>query len=153
MEPSQIVRAGGLQGCPLLVHSVEPGEVAAVHRAEKAPRWVSTGLKGKSVNKHTKGPWKAEGWSGIVVNSQAGHTIVACPCGSPAAELGEIQANAKLIAAAPELLAVAGRLFAYLAEAHEQEMLTNHGDDSSPCSYCEALAEARSVIAKAGGAL
>lgn len=63
-------------------------------------------------------------------------------------------ANAALIAAAPELLKAVELLEAYLFESHEHEILTNHGNDTTPCSYCAALEQAREVIAKAkGGAL
>jgi hypothetical protein len=52
---------------------------------------------------HTPGPWKAQGWNDLVVNSANGDTILACP-GSSSGGIDEMQANARLIAAAPELL-------------------------------------------------
>jgi hypothetical protein len=65
---------------------------------------------------HTESPWVAEGWNGLTVNAvnapinQAGDqvgraTIVLMPGGSYGASLEELQANARLIAAAPDLLA------------------------------------------------
>jgi hypothetical protein len=56
------------------------------------------------MSKHTPSPWKAEGWENIVVNSVNGNTLVACPGDGPNTPLEEIKANARLIAAAPELL-------------------------------------------------
>lgn len=58
-------------------------------------------------DKHTPGPWRAEGWKNTVVNSAKGNTIVISPGGDGGDNgvgIEEIQANARLIAAAPELL-------------------------------------------------
>jgi hypothetical protein len=57
-----------------------------------------------TTTQHTPGPWKAEGWNNLVVNSRDGDTIIIEPGGSKYAKLEELQANALLIAAAPELL-------------------------------------------------
>ena len=60
---------------------------------------------------HTPGTWKAEGWEAVTINAhdpshpQGFVTIVACPGGSDQTTLREMQANARLIAAAPDLLA------------------------------------------------
>lgn len=62
---------------------------------------------------HTPGPWKTEGWKGLIVNSKVG-TIVAMPGASNRAPLEEHQANARLIAAAPELLAACERALSWL---------------------------------------
>lgn len=52
------------------------------------------------------GPWRAEGWEGLVVNDNGGFTVLACPGGSgPVATLVELKARSRLIAAAPEMLA------------------------------------------------
>ena len=53
---------------------------------------------------HTKGPWKTEGWENLVVNSADGSTMTLAAGGKDAC-LEELKANARLIAAAPELLA------------------------------------------------
>jgi hypothetical protein len=58
-----------------------------------------------STTQHTPGPWKAEGRNNLVVNSRDGNTIIIEPGGSEYAKLEELQANARLIAAAPDLLA------------------------------------------------
>ena len=63
------------------------------------------------ITKHTPGTWKAEGWENVTINAHDPNhphgfvTIVACPGGSNMTTLGEMQANAALIAAAPDLLA------------------------------------------------
>ncbi len=54
--------------------------------------------------KHTPGPWRNEGWGNLIVNSAEGYTILACPGGNPNCPVEELQANARLIAAAPEML-------------------------------------------------
>lgn len=51
---------------------------------------------------HSKGPWVATGWEGIVVNDADGNTLTLAPGGG---DLARMQANARLIAAAPALLA------------------------------------------------
>lgn len=51
--------------------------------------------------KHTPGPWKTEGWGNIIVNDSEGNTLCLYPQG---ATHKQTQANAHLIAAAPELL-------------------------------------------------
>ena len=57
-----------------------------------------------STNKHTPGPWKAEGWENLVVNCAEGYTLTLA-AGRKGAGLEELQANARLIASAPDLLA------------------------------------------------
>lgn len=63
-----------------------------------------TGAATAATTQHTPGPWRAEGWERLIVNAANGDTIVACPGGAIRASLAELQANARLIAAAPELL-------------------------------------------------
>jgi hypothetical protein len=53
---------------------------------------------------HTPGPWKAEGWEDLVVNSADGCTMTLA-AGGKGAGLAELKANARLIASAPDLLA------------------------------------------------
>lgn len=57
-----------------------------------------------STNQHTHGPWKAEGWENLVVNCAEGYTLTLA-AGRKGAGLEELKANARLIAAAPDLLA------------------------------------------------
>lgn len=52
---------------------------------------------------HTPGPWKTQGFENLIVNSPLGNTIVCSP-GSDTGTLIEMKSNARLIAAAPELL-------------------------------------------------
>ena len=61
---------------------------------------------------HTQGPWKTEGWENLVVNSADGSTMTLAAGGKDAC-LDELKANARLIAAAPELLAALYELVKY----------------------------------------
>lgn len=55
--------------------------------------------------KHTPGPWIATGWKNTVVNAPNGATLCLCPSDEPNCPIERIQANAALIARAPDLLA------------------------------------------------
>lgn len=92
--------------------------------------------------KHTPGPWIAdlETWAGIV-NAPAG-TIAGPVGGSKGATLDELHANARLIAAAPELLEALDGLMAKLSA--KSPALQYHD-----CK--EAYEQARTAIAKATG--
>ncbi|MFA5379870.1 MAG: hypothetical protein WC455_29190 [Dehalococcoidia bacterium] len=88
-------------------------------------------------SKHTPGPW------GIDINSVGEYLISAGPIGTPVDYLAVItnrkrsKANARLIAAAPELL----EALAFCVEALEVE---------API-YRDHIAQARAAIAKAKG--
>lgn len=73
---------------------------------------------------HTPGPWIAEGWLGLTVNTQAEEgkaTICAMPGGRKGASKEELQANARLIAAAPELLDLLALALPYVENALDDE--------------------------------
>lgn len=57
-------------------------------------------------NKNTPGPWFTTGWNNLSVNTivDGKECTITCPGGKPHATKEELQANAKLIAAAPDLL-------------------------------------------------
>ena len=55
------------------------------------------------MTQHTPGPWVTCGYENLIVNDNEGNTIVITPGGSTGTRL-EMKANARLIAAAPELL-------------------------------------------------
>ena len=63
---------------------------------------------------HTKGPWRTEGFENLVVNSAEGYTMTLAAGGKDAC-LDELKANARLIAAAPELLAALKAISDYVA--------------------------------------
>lgn len=88
---------------------------------------------------HTPGPWRAEGWEGVTVNAADGCTILACPGASQGATLAETKANARLIAAAPDLLAALEEIAGY-----------PHADHAG-LPPARARAIARTAIAKATG--
>lgn len=97
--------------------------------------------------KHTPGPWEAVDSMTVRTPLSAGGFMVAdLPCHTPH---GERIANAKLIAAAPELLAAANA-FVELYEAFEIVVGTENG--STNRVHC-ALDAARAAIAKAKGDL
>lgn len=91
--------------------------------------------------KYTPGPWRAEGWENLVVNAATGDTIIAMPGGTHGATLGELKANARLIAAAPALL-----------EACEAALdLLSHSYDT-PSQAAIPQLRAAIAAAKGGGA-
>jgi len=100
-----------------------------------------------SIDKHTPGPWKFE---------QNGHDHNLWGDGHAGRVLtirdGVIPMNsdARLIAAAPELLEHLQTLADYLAEAHAEDKAADHYGDED-CSYCRALDHARAAIARATG--
>lgn len=55
------------------------------------------------MTKFTPGQWRAEGFKGLVVNDANGNTLALAPGGR--VPIKELQANARLIAAAPALYA------------------------------------------------
>lgn len=56
------------------------------------------------MTQHTPGPWECVGFENLVVNDEEGNTITCAPGGRYGATLGELRANARLIAASPDLL-------------------------------------------------
>ena len=87
--------------------SNEPLNALKHHVTGAIERGEKQAIVGKPVTQHTPGPWDnmADGTSVKAFNS--GVTICETECGSQVASYYERQANARLIAAAPELLAVA----------------------------------------------
>lgn len=99
--------------------------------------------------KHTPGPWTATGFRQMVVNAPSGDTLCLAPA-TASSGLDEIAANARLIAAAPELLASLEAVLDDLEEAHQPETdADHHGDPKDECIYCRNIAQARAAIAKA----
>lgn len=49
----------------------------------------------------------------------------------------------------PDLLTVCERLAEYLEESHADDVANGHHGDDGPCSYCDAIAEARAAITEA----
>lgn len=95
------------------------------------------------MSNYTPGPWTAEGWENLVVN--AGNVTLASTPGYTNGNLAEAKANARLIAAAPELLEALERL------ASSLELCAS---GNSPAKVLREVAEmnarfARAAIAKA----
>ena len=93
---------------------------------------------------HTPGPWEVEGDQ--IVTTDAGIPICSTPLADEIAWGGpdlinEVEANARLIAAAPDLLATVKLLI---------ERACPHPDEMTPEEYA-ALESARAAIAKAEG--
>jgi hypothetical protein len=100
---------------------------------------------------HTPGPWAAECWSchapTTVLAQPRGQTRVIAECAGPDS-LDEDTANARLIAAAPELLE-ALRAFRNAAVSWHN---FHHGSSTVQCdALCEAIPAAEAAIDKAVG--
>jgi hypothetical protein len=96
------------------------------------------------MSKHSDGPWKVVNHSGqLYIERETGRDdlnahfeFIAIIHKEWMTDAKTKYANARLIAAAPDLLA-------YLKEAHQEEIDNNHyGDGSKDCSYCRAIASA-----------
>lgn len=98
--------------------------------------------------KHTEGPWHYDDTWGLIMAGK--NEVAACHAGR-AGTREETQANARLIAAAPELLVALKEVMTSL-EVHISEVCP---DDIKLSEYCPCteneLARARAVIAKVTG--
>ena len=94
------------------------------------------------VAKHTPGPWKVASPLIVIAYHGVGRLIV--DCDKPmSGSMEENEANASLIAAAPELLEAAKRASA--------ELSVNGHVDCGDCAICDANRELKAAIAKAEG--
>ncbi len=99
---------------------------------------------------HTPGPWRVSesdtvvGPSGNVVAECCGYSVQATDAAQR--KQGGREANARLIAAAPDLLAALRSLFENCAMIHSQ-----WGDNDNKKEADAAIASARAAIAKAEG--
>ena len=95
---------------------------------------------------HTPGPWRV---GGNYVFAQDGFVaLVGCVHRTPA----EGDANARLIAAAPDLLALAKRYASECRECDgEGRILVTFNDREAEYDSCDACADIRAAIAKAEG--
>lgn len=112
------------------------------------------------MSKHTPGPWEVTRFGAIKSASPNTQVEYARGIGQPQIALvfvddsrpeGERDANARVIAAAPDLLAA---LQALVAADGECWCSVNHDRDAGPLGPCElhgALEAARAAIAKAEG--
>ena len=96
---------------------------------------------------HTKGPWKLMGQGGLPwIEGPTGKTVALIALNDEAEENSEVQANGRLMAAAPELLDVA-RMALKVAQL-ELGVSDGTAPDFGPH---ELLNAARAAIAKAEG--
>lgn len=95
----------------------------------------------KTETKHTKGPWRTEGFENLVVNSAEGYTLTLAAGGKDAC-LDELKANARLIAAAPDLL------HALKCLVRETSFLI-HGDGTNGAIVANEICNAIATIVKA----
>lgn len=92
----------------------------------------------ETTSRYTPGPWIATGFEHTVINDAQGNTIVATP-GTSTGTLIEMKANANLIAAAPEMLALLKRVNnVFYAQGTRKAMI-------------EIMSEALPLIKKAEG--
>jgi hypothetical protein len=96
--------------------------------------------------KHTPGPWRAEGYKDLIVNGSDGVTLACCP-GDTRKEGGidEAIANARLIAASPDLLESCAELVRVLDALGEANVLGEWP------VVRETITPIRAAIAKAQG--
>jgi hypothetical protein len=103
--------------------------------------------------KHTPGPWAVETnlneyGSPLNVNKDAATTIASCDGDSGVGDSKEAEANARLIAAAPDLLAALRRAVPWLGKLIADN---GHADSAAPNDAIGALRQAEDAIAKAEG--
>lgn len=96
--------------------------------------------------KHTPGPWFATQDNGPSWTIRLDKRATVASISGASLHIGNTEANARLIAAAPDLLAFAAE---YVAEIEEQAVAS--GDDVS--CFSPLYNVARAAIAKAEGAL
>jgi hypothetical protein len=94
---------------------------------------------------YTPGPWRAEGWKNVVVNLPTGETIALCP-GPKYAPLEVFQANAALIAAAPDLLEALEAAYSVLRNVDSRTL-----PEPLMVEHVSTLPVIRAAIAKARG--
>lgn len=99
-----------------------------------------------STTKHTPGPWRIESHKRLVAENGYCVAILYTGDNGPDSDL-VCKANARLIAAAPELLTVVERVRALEKSVEDKGLL-----DISPVDLGELFSAARAAIAKAGGA-
>ena len=99
---------------------------------------------------HTPGPWRASPDSSIVGTAvlAKGGLVIASVLG----ERDAVRSNAALIAAAPDLLALAKRYASECAQCDgDGRILVTFNDREAEYDPCEACADIRAVIEKAEG--
>jgi hypothetical protein len=98
------------------------------------------------MSKHTPGPWEVvpedRAESRWIIGDEEGGSIASCEPAGPWITSAQADANARLIAAAPDLLAVLRDMLLW-ADTPQQE--------ASPSWIIGACERARAAIAKAGG--
>ena len=95
--------------------------------------------------KHTQGPWMVDGFQDCVPNMVAARVDVICLFqGHERIKTKDIPANAKLIAAAPDMLEALHRLIAQCTLL----AMSGHGNSEAAESFREII---RPVIARAEG--
>lgn len=98
------------------------------------------------MTKHTPGPWKADKTWGLITALGGMVEVAACHAGR--GSLQETDANARLIAAAPELLGIVKRI-AEVSEAFDTN--TDKGLRALVLSMLDLGNDAKQAIAKAEG--
>ena len=111
-----------------------------------------------SNEQHTPGPWKhvrqrATDDSHDVMTQTGPQAVCVATCGQQACDDGECAANARLIAAAPELLEALQGLAAcdYYPHSADEGCMVETMDGDEGCPVCRALYAAQAAIAKAQG--
>ena len=93
-------------------------------------------MKTKTTLKHTPGPWYAHG--GVIFSAPADCRVATCVFQNASATAIELHQNARLIAAAPELLAALRDLLAILPP--DDACTLSDCGGAEYCAYCAARA-------------
>lgn len=126
-----------LQADQPLTDPIRPKEKESRTATQDAPRHL--------IRQHTPGPWQAYG--GQVYEGANGDGDTICTMMDD-----DDVATAVLIAGAPELLEALKALLDDMAEAHSDELATNHhGDGNRSCTYCQNMQAGHAAVAKAEG--
>jgi len=106
------------------------------------------------VGSHTPGPWrlrkdKKEAPDDFIVMAPAGDSIADCSPGNPYMPLDQALANARLIAAAPELLDAYKEAIRVLIKKGCGHLNTNHF--RTTCECCAAIRQLQAAVYSAQG--
>lgn len=108
--------------------------------------------KGTTMAMHTPGPWRLAEIAKCKMRVYAAKQNEVCDVWlnehGGRAPTPEREANARLIAAAPELLETAEKLALLLEQVHEIDL--HDGDHDAGCAYCHAIKQSKIAIQNAG---
>lgn len=93
------------------------------------------------MSKHTSGPWSVGGKDKTIIYAGDGHAVASCAVYHGRFKDGEVEANARLIAASPELLEALDNLLSWAEDIHDPRKTTGinyHGMDLARAAIAKA---------------